>query len=99
MRGLIMLAPVLAVALAAGTVHAEGTETDTAASSSPAPAQVLGESTRGWTTLQTSGSAASSEARPLPGDVAKNVYERYANSFKHPIPEKFERDSFSTKEE
>lgn len=56
----------------------------------------FGAGTRNWLELQVSGSAASTTARPLPGDAASHVYERYSNSFKHPIPEKFARESFST---
>lgn len=56
----------------------------------------FGAGARSWVDLQISGSAASTTARPLPGDAASNVYERYVNSFKHPIPEKFNRESFAT---
>lgn len=55
----------------------------------------FGASARGWVDLQASGSAASVTPRPLPGDAATNAYDRYANSFKHPIPESFKRESFS----
>lgn len=55
----------------------------------------FGASSRSWVDLQASGSAASVTARPLPGDAASNAYERYANSFKQPIPESFKRESFS----
>ncbi len=85
MRRIMMLVAVLA----AGAVHAEDAEA--------AKAVPFGVATRSWTDLQAGGSAASSEARPLPGDAAKNVYERYANSFKQPIPDKFDRESFATK--
>jgi hypothetical protein len=56
----------------------------------------FGAGTRSWVDLQVSGSAASTIARPLPGEAATNVYERYANSFKQPIPAKFDRESFAT---
>ena len=90
MRAMIMLAAVLAAA----SVHAE----DSSTAGNGEAAASFGAVTRDWTSLQTSGSAASRTARPLPGDAATNVYSRYAESFKHPIPEKFERDSFATKE-
>lgn len=64
--------------------------------STAAAASGFGAGTRGWLELQVSGSAASTTARPLPGEAASHVYERYSNSFKHPIPETFERESFST---
>ena len=50
-------------------------------------------SAREWLSLQAGGTAASSEPRPMPGEVADAVYERYLNSFKHPIPEQFRRQS------
>jgi len=66
-----------------------------APTSAAAPLTGFGSSARGWVDLQAGGSAASVTARPLPGDAATNAYERYANSFKHPIPESFKRESFS----
>ncbi|MDP3294125.1 MAG: DUF3613 domain-containing protein [Nevskia sp.] len=95
MRAMIMLAPVMMLALTAGSAAAEESST---AANGEAAATGFGSMTRDWTRLQTSGSAASRIARPMPGDAATNVYQRYADSFKHPIPEKFERDSFTTKE-
>lgn len=67
-----------------------------APASAPSSASGFGASARSWVDLQASGSAASVTARPLPGDAATNAYERYANSFKHPIPETFKRESFSS---
>jgi len=95
MRAMILLVPVLALAFTAGSACAEESS---GTASGEAAATSFGSTTRDWTNLQTSGSAASRTARPLPGDAAKNIYDRYADSFKHPIPEKFERDSFATKE-
>lgn len=95
MRAKIMLVPVLALAFTAGSACAEQSS---GAASGEAAAASFGSTTRDWTNLQTSGSAASRTARPLPGDASKNIYDRYADSFKHPIPEKFDRDSFATKE-
>lgn len=54
---------------------------------------VLGADSHAWIDLQASGSAAAGAARPLPGEVADAVYQRYLNSFKHPIPEQFTRES------
>lgn len=53
-----------------------------------------GADTRAWTTLQASGKAAVAESRPLPGEVADKVYQRYLDSFGQPIPATFQRDSF-----
>ena len=55
----------------------------------------VGTRTNAWLELQTSGTAASPAERPLPGDIADKTYERYANSFTYPIPEKFEREKFT----
>lgn len=100
MRAMIMLALVIA----AGSARAETAEADAAAAPAAAEAPAaegaaatgFGSSTRSWVGLQASGRAASAEARPLPGDAAKNVYERYTNSFKQPIPDKFDRESFAS---
>lgn len=56
----------------------------------------VGTETRGWTALQVEGKAASDVARPMPGEIAERVYQRYADSFSHPIPEKLTQDSFTT---
>ena len=56
-------------------------------------AAVDGAETRAWVDLQASGSAAVGDARPMPGEVADLVYQRYVNSFKHPIPAQFPRTS------
>lgn len=49
----------------------------------------IGDSTRSLLQLQREGSAASPTPRPLAGDVASLSYQRYLESFKYPIPEKF----------
>jgi hypothetical protein len=54
----------------------------------------VGPETRAWVELQTNGSAASSVARPMPGDIADRIYQRHADSFAHPIPEELGRESF-----
>ena len=46
-----------------------------------------GSSTRRWLELQRSGAVASSTRQPLSGPVAKNIHERYVDSFTYPIPE------------
>lgn len=60
-----------------------------------APATGFGADTRTWLELQNSGSQASTTPRPLPGEAATQVYERYIKSFAHPIPERFNRESFA----
>ena len=57
----------------------------------PAAAEAGGA--RAWLDLQAAGTAASNEPRPMPGEVADAVHERYLNSFRHPIPEQFRRQS------
>lgn len=48
-----------------------------------------GEQTRQWLELQKNGHLASPNQQTLPGPAAARVYERYLNSFTHPIPEYF----------
>lgn len=62
----------------------------------PAAEQATGTETREWLALQKSGNAAKGEARPMPGEVADKVFERYANSFANPLPQSFPRDSVSS---
>lgn len=49
----------------------------------------VGDATRDLLSLQREGHAASQTPRPLAGDVASLSYQRYLDSFKFPIPEKF----------
>ena len=53
-----------------------------------------GASTREWLELQKSGSTASPESRPLPGEAADKVYQRYVDSYGRPLPETFPREGF-----
>lgn len=48
-----------------------------------------GDATHGLLAMQREGDLASRTPRPLAGDVASLSYQRYLDSFKHPIPEKF----------
>lgn len=54
----------------------------------------VGDDTRTWLEYQESGRGAEGEARPIPGEVADKVYQRYLNSFDNQIPERYERESF-----
>lgn len=67
-----------------------------ASNAAPARSEGFGADTRYWTSLQVSGAAAVTDERPMPGEVATKVYERYVQSFSRPIPEKFDRDSFQS---
>ena len=62
----------------------------------PAAAPTTGTETREWLVLQKSGNAAKGEARPMPGEVADKVFERYVDSFANPLPQSFPRDSMSS---
>jgi hypothetical protein len=73
-----------ALLLAAGTAGA-------ADRASEAP---LGADTRNWVELQASGRASLGAIRPMPGEVAEKVYERYLESFENRIPERYERERF-----
>ncbi|MBI5462859.1 MAG: DUF3613 domain-containing protein [Gammaproteobacteria bacterium] len=52
----------------------------------------LGSDTRAWLDLQRNGQAAAPQ-RPVSGVVASRTYKRYLDSFNHPIPMFFERES------
>jgi hypothetical protein len=53
----------------------------------------VGTQTRAWTKMQAGGAAAEKgPPRGMPGEVADRVYQRYLQSFTHPIPEQFERE-------
>lgn len=45
------------------------------------------EKTRQWLDLQKNGQQASSHKQTLSGPAAARVYQRYLDSFSHPIPE------------
>lgn len=53
----------------------------------------IGDQTQAWVKLQQSGKQASGAPRPMPGEIADNVYQRYVDSFKQPIPAEFKRQS------
>lgn len=64
-----------------------------------APAQAgeretIGEDARRWVDLQKSGEAAERSPDGMPGEIAERVWQRYAESFSYPIPERFEREGF-----
>jgi len=69
----------------------------TAVAQEPAPAAAtedFGADTRAWLNLQASNNATMGGSRPMPGEIADQVFARYAKSFTHPIPEYFEREKF-----
>lgn len=53
-----------------------------------------GTHTRAWVELQKSGEAAAAAPRPMAGEVADKVYERYLQSYAHPIPQRMDREGF-----
>jgi hypothetical protein len=61
----------------------------------PTQGQGFGSQTRFWLATQTSGVSGVTDERPMPGEAATLVYQRYLTSFTHPIPERYEADSFS----
>lgn len=63
----------------------------------PMAGQGFGSQTRYWLATQTSGASSVSDPRPMPGEVATLVYDRYLKSFTHPIPERYESDTFTAK--
>jgi hypothetical protein len=72
----------LAAIVLAGAAHAQASQ---------APAQAaptaVGDTTRGLLALQRDGRRASATPRPIDGPVAETSYQRYLDSFRHPIPE------------
>lgn len=61
-----------------------------------AESPAVGAEARAWIDLQKSGTAASATPRPLPGEVADRVYQRWLNSHDQAIPAQFSRESFSS---
>ena len=112
MRGWMIVAactlPFAALAQPDGSTAASApaaAPSDAAPVASPAPAepaaapvvsQGFGSQTRLWLATQTDGTYAVTDERPMPGEVATMVYQRYLKSFTHPIPERYESDSFKT---
>lgn len=80
----LQVAVALLGVLALGAAHA---------AEAPVPEQT---DTQAWLNLQASGSAAPQDERPMPGEIADKVYQRYVDSFGRPIPESLKRDSFAT---
>ncbi len=94
MRGAWAIAAV-ALSAAAGAAHAQtpagaGAQAGTAAvSSAAAPrASEVGHAESGWLEMQRSNRYAAHE-QPMLGAAATLAYQRYLESFKHPIPESF----------
>ncbi|WP_444985831.1 DUF3613 domain-containing protein [Halomonas mongoliensis] len=91
---LLGAAPALANDSASPTAEPRG-EThgpmERSARSTPAP----GDATRRLLEQQRAGHYASSNDQWLSGDVQREVYRRYVNSFSRPIPERFIDDGFS----
>jgi hypothetical protein len=93
MRGWMMM---MALSLPLTALAQTSTQTDSNASASaPAPTEGFGSQTRLWLSTQVSGTNSVTEQRPMPGEVATQVYQRYLNSFTHPIPEHYASESFS----
>lgn len=91
MKRILMTALLAALGVPAA-IHAQPAATP-AADRTPGK----GAQTREWIELQKSGQAAPREAEaPMPGEVADRVYQRYVESFAHPIPETYPRDAFSS---
>lgn len=82
----------VACALSVFTGAAWAQTADSTAAQAPVRVGVQSEQ---WLQLQTSGQQASDLEQTLEGDVASRVYQRYLDSFTHPIPQHFPRESFS----
>jgi len=100
MRGWMIVAactlPFAALAQPDTSAPAAAPAAEPVAVSAPVAGQGFGSQTRFWLETQASGAYAVTDDRPMPGEVATLVYQRYLNSFTHPIPERYESDSFKT---
>lgn len=56
----------------------------------------VGLGTKQWLELQRSGFAASQNRQTVSGPVASAIYQRYVDSFKHPIPDLYQSQRRST---
>lgn len=65
---------------------------DTAGNATPAasPRHEIGDTTRALLRMQAEGTYAG-RSLPILGDQASRSYQRYIDSFEHPIPERFEQ--------
>lgn len=81
MKKLLLMAPVMLLPFTGSAADA-------------ADRSELGAEVRAWTELQKSGNASLGAIRPMPGEIADRVYERYLQSFTRPIPEQYGRESF-----
>ncbi len=98
---ILLLAP---LALSAQTLGQHQTPAQAAAVMSPAvrsapvnaPPDASGVTLDSWVDMQVAGTQSVSESPALPGPIASKIYDRYANSFAHPIPDRFERENFGT---
>ncbi len=59
-----------------------------------APPPRIGDDTRAWLELQSSGHASDGAIRAQPGEIADKAYQRYLKTFDNTIPEEYKRDSF-----
>ena len=88
----------IALAQAQPTLEQEASDTSAGVSSlelevapvaeQSAPRKEVGDATRALLALQAEGGQAPSRTYVVPGVVANKIYERYVNSFAHPIPER-----------
>ena len=62
----------------------------------PAAPTTDGSATRAWMALQKGDEGTVSTPRPQSGEEAERVYQRYLDSFDHPIPEAFDRERFNS---
>lgn len=82
----------------AGDSTAAATTAAATTAAAPAPAASgdgFGSQSRLWLATQISGASSVTEERPMRGEVATLVYQRYLNSFTRAIPEHFSSESFA----
>lgn len=88
---LLLIIPVVAFCSPAlgDAPRRDHTHPPAAAAQSRVGTDSVASETEAWLDLQRSGREAAAP-RPLSGDVASRIYQRYLKSFTHPIPESFE---------
>lgn len=82
-----LLIPMTLLLSGLGAAHAQMTQ------SPPEVRPPSGVETRAWLDLQKSGAVAAGDDRPMSGEVADRVYQRYLDSHTRAIPETFKRET------
>ncbi len=95
-RAVATTAAFIIAAMSAGAALAQtSAPAPTQDSATIVPRSGFGGETDVWMAMQLNPAYTANDSRPIPGEVANRTFVRYLGSFTHPIPEQFERQSFS----